>query len=84
MDQNYGELLASLSSHAEGLNAQHEQAVQQYTPVVEGILATRVRDVRSIEQTLDRFLGSPCHPGGFAWFKHRAVGVAFNHTHTLR
>ncbi len=73
-----------LSSTAEGLNAQHKHAVQEYTPVVEGIPANRSKDVRSSEQTLDRFLDSACHPGEFAWLKHRAVGVAFNHTHTLR
>ena len=69
MDQNHEELLASLSSLAGSMNALHEQAVQQYTPVVEGIVATRSKDVRYIEQTLDRLLDFACHPSGLALFK---------------
>lgn len=33
-----------------------QQAAQQYQPVVDDILRTRSRDVRLIEQTLDRLL----------------------------
>lgn len=69
MNQDYDELLAALSSIAGSMDALHEQAVQQYTPVVEGIVATRSRDVHYIEQTLDRLLDFACHPGGLTLFK---------------
>lgn len=69
MNQDYDELLASLTSLAGSLNALHEQAVRQYTPVVEGIVATRSRDARYIEQTLDGLLDFAGHPGGLALFK---------------
>ena len=53
---DYDELLSSVKELAVGLQALHRQAVEQLTPLVEGILRSRSRDVRHIEQTLDRLL----------------------------
>jgi hypothetical protein len=53
---DYDELLSSLKELAVGLQALHRLAVEQSTPVVEGILRSRSRDVRHIEHTLDRLL----------------------------
>jgi len=53
---DYDELLSSVKELAVGLQALHRLAVEQLTPVVEGILRSRSRDVRHIEQMLDRLL----------------------------
>ena len=53
---DYDELLSSMKELAAGLQALHRQAVEQLTPIVEGILRSRSRDVRHIEHTLDRLL----------------------------
>ena len=53
---DYDELLGAVKELATGLQSLNRQAVEQLTPVVEGILRSRSRDVRHIEQTLDRLL----------------------------
>jgi hypothetical protein len=53
---DYDALLSSVNALAVGVQALHRLAVEQSTPVVEGILRSRSRDVRHIEQTLDRLL----------------------------
>ena len=53
---DYPELLATVSQLADKLHALHQQAVQQYTPVVQSIVRSHSRDVRRIEATLDRLL----------------------------
>ncbi len=53
---DYDELLGELKELAAGLQALNRQAVEQLTPLVEGILRSRSRDVRHIERTLDRLL----------------------------
>ena len=53
---DYDELLRSVKELAAGLQALSRQADEQMTPTVEGILRSRTRDVRHIEQTLDRLL----------------------------
>lgn len=53
---DYDTLLQSVSAIAEQMQELQAVAVVQYTPVVETIIATRSRDVRQIEQTLDRLL----------------------------
>ncbi len=58
---NYDELLSSVKELAAGLQALHRLAVEQSTPIVEGILRSRSRDVRHIEQTLDRLLDHCCY-----------------------
>ena len=57
---DYDELLSSVKLAA-GLQALHRLAVEQSTPIVEGILRSRSRDVRHIEQTLDRLLDHCCY-----------------------
>ena len=46
----------SIRDLAARLQALNRQAAREYTPVVEGILRSRSRDVRHIEQTLDGLL----------------------------
>ena len=53
---DYDTLLQSVSAIAEQMQGLQAVAVAQYTPVVETIIATRSRDVRQIEQTLDGLL----------------------------
>lgn len=58
---DYDELLSSLKALGTQLQALHRLAVEQSTPIVEGILRSRNRDVRHIEQTLDRLLDHCCY-----------------------
>ena len=58
---DYDELLSSVKELAAGLQALHRLAVEQLTPIVEVILRSRSRDVRHIEQTLDRLLDHCCY-----------------------
>jgi hypothetical protein len=53
---SYDSLLHSVSDIAKELQVLQAQAVTQYTPVVEAIIATRSSDGRHIEQTLDGLL----------------------------
>ena len=53
---DYDELFEAVKELAAGLQALSRQAVEQLAPTVEGILRSRSRDVRHIEQTLDRLL----------------------------
>lgn len=59
-DAGHDDSLHSLRGLAEQMRAISQQAVAQYTPVVETILRTRSRDVNHIELTLDYLLGF-CH-----------------------
>lgn len=54
--KDYDKFLQSISAIAEQMQGVQVIAVAQYTPVVETIIATRSRDVRQIEQTLDGLL----------------------------
>lgn len=49
-------LFESIRGIAEGIRALNQQAVHDYTTTVEGILCSRSRDTRLIEQTLDGLL----------------------------
>ena len=53
---DYATLFQSVSVIAEQMQGLQAVAVAQYTPVVENIIATRSRDVRQIEHTLDGLL----------------------------
>jgi len=53
---SYDGLLGAMKELAAGLQTLNRQAVEQLAPLVEGILRSRSRDVRHIEQTLDRLL----------------------------
>lgn len=53
---NHDTLLQSVSVIVEQMQGLQTLAVAQYTPVVEAIIATRSRDVRHIEETLDGLL----------------------------
>jgi hypothetical protein len=59
----------TLHELAERLRGIQELGVAQYTPVVNSIIATRSRDARYIEHTLDFLLDFACHPAGLALFK---------------
>jgi hypothetical protein len=49
----YDDLLQSITGLAADLQALNQQAVGQYTPIVENILRSRSRDIRHVEHTLD-------------------------------
>jgi hypothetical protein len=49
-------LFESIMGIAESIQALNQQAVQDYTTAVEGILCSRSRDTRLIEHTLDGLL----------------------------
>jgi hypothetical protein len=53
---DYEDLLQSLRGFAESLQALNQQAVREYTPIVDGILRSRSRDTRHIEHTLSGLL----------------------------
>lgn len=46
----------AIVSLARSLRELQQQAAQEYTPVVDGIVRTRSRDIRHIEHTLDGLL----------------------------
>ena len=68
-DSEYGRMFESVRGLAESLRDIQELGISQYTPVVEQIIATRSRDVRHIEHTLDYLLDFACHPQGLILFK---------------
>lgn len=49
-------LLASVSKLVAELERLHHRAVVEFKPIVDSIIRSRSRDVRHIEQTLDRLL----------------------------
>ncbi len=53
---DYDSLLQSLKGFAESLQSLNQQAVREYTPIVESILRSRSRDISHIEYTLDGLL----------------------------
>ena len=53
-------LFRSIAGIAESLQVLNQQALREYTPIVEDILRFRSRDVRHIEHTLDGLLDF-CH-----------------------
>lgn len=65
----YDDMLADIKVLAENLRGIQELGVAQYTPVVGSIIATRSRDVRHIQHTLDHLLDFACHPAGLLLFK---------------
>jgi len=56
----YESLFQSIKGIAESLQALNQQALREYTPIVEDILRFRSRDVHHIEHTLDGLLDF-CH-----------------------
>ena len=65
----YDDMLRGIKAIAENLRGIQELGVAQYTPVVENILATRSRDVRHIQHTLDHLLDFACHPAGLELYR---------------
>jgi len=53
---DYDALFQSIRGIAESLQSLNQQAVREYTPVVERILLSRSRDTSHIEHTLDGLL----------------------------
>ncbi len=68
-ENEYNRMFESVCGLAESLRGLQELGIAQYTPVVEQIIATRSRDVRHIEHTLDYLLDFACHPQGLILFK---------------
>jgi hypothetical protein len=52
----YASMLKSIRGLAERLQALNQEAVRQYTPLVDAILRSNSRDIRHIEHTLDGLL----------------------------
>lgn len=48
--------VAEIARLAADIDAVHQQAVREYTPLVESILGTRSQDKQQIERTLDGLL----------------------------
>ena len=63
------DVFSSIREIAKTLRGIQELGVTEYAPVVEHIIATRSRDVRHIEHTLDGILDFACHPDGLTLFK---------------
>lgn len=53
---DYDDWLQSLKGFAESLRSLNQQAVREYTPIVEDILRTRSHDINHVEHTLDGLL----------------------------
>lgn len=53
---DYDAMFASVSGLAESLQSLNQQAVREYTPIVEGILHSGSRDIHHVEHTLDGLL----------------------------
>ena len=66
---DYERLLESIGPAIARIEELQALAVAQYTPVVETILATRSRDVRRIEQTLDGLLDFCGHDAALLLFR---------------
>jgi hypothetical protein len=69
MNDSYPKLFKSVSELVASLNDVHQQAVQQYTPIVQTIVRSRSRDVRHIEATLDRLLDHCCYEPALLLYK---------------
>ena len=65
----YDDLLCDIMGLAQNLCGIQELGIAQYTPVVEHIIATRSRDARHIQHTLDHLLDFACLPAGLALYK---------------
>ena len=55
-ETSYESILQSIKGLTQSLHSLNQQAVREYTPVVESILRSRGRDIRHIEHTLDGLL----------------------------
>lgn len=68
-ESDYSDLLASICELAGTLEALHQQAVRQCTPVMNDILNSRSRDIRRIEHTLDALLDHCGYQPGLLLYK---------------
>ena len=66
---DYANMLESISALAGSLRGINQQAVREYTPVVEAILRSRSRDARHIERTLDGLLDFCGHEPALQLYK---------------
>lgn len=62
-------LFQSISGIAQRLQSINQQAMMEYTPVVESILSSRCRDARHIEHTLDGLLDFCGHKPALVLYK---------------
>jgi hypothetical protein len=58
-----------IASLAQQINALQQQAVVQYTPIVQQIIDSKTTDENHIERTLDYLLDFACTPSGLALYK---------------
>ena len=66
---DYDALLGNMHRFAAELSGLQELGVAQYRPVVQEIIASRSRDTRHIEHTLDYLLDFACCPAGLELYK---------------
>ncbi len=66
---DYDSLYESIKGMAESLQSLNQQAVREYTPIVEGILRIHSREVQHIEHTLDGLLDFCGYEPALALFK---------------
>lgn len=59
----------SIKGLAESIESLNQQAVREYTPVIENILRTRSHDTKHIQHTLDGLLGFCSYEPALALFK---------------
>jgi len=65
----YEAMLNNIKGLVDGLRGIQELGVAQYTPIVEHIIASRSKDARHIQHTLDYLLDFACHPDGLSLYK---------------
>jgi len=65
----YKKLLESVSGLAGQISQLQLQIAKQLEPVVRHLIATKSRDAKTIEQTLDRLLDVACHDTGLTEFR---------------
>jgi len=66
---DYDTMFQSIREIAESLQSLNQQAVREYTPIVESILRSRSRDTSHIEHTLDGLLSFCGYEPALALFK---------------
>jgi hypothetical protein len=69
MGKSYDAFIREVGGLAGEIVRLQSLAADQYAPEVESLIASRSRDARRIEQTLDLLLDIAGHPAGLALFK---------------
>ncbi|MFT5406192.1 MAG: hypothetical protein ACI9DF_005050 [Verrucomicrobiales bacterium] len=65
----HSDFLENVGDLCESMNALSEQGAQQWSPIVEAMIASVCRDHNEIERTLDYLLDLCSHESGTALFR---------------